>query len=160
MFWGRLWSTPFWDKSKDCAGVGSEVSGDPGGSSSPNFLRKWYRAIRETRTPKVRSMKSIRSARVALGLLKMYPRDRSSVTRQEFAIGAAIHAVMSLLDRLLGRQVLLPRGSLPAEVSQASNLGDLESTLAMEKEMAEQAIGVVIGPLLLPEAEDILEQAA
>src|SRR5262249_52483317 len=36
-------------------------------SCRPNFLRNLYRAMRETRTPKVRSTKSIRSARLAAG---------------------------------------------------------------------------------------------
>ena len=94
------------------------------------------------------------------GVGENVPGDRSGVTWQEFAIGAAIHSVMSLLDRLLGRQVLLPRGRLTAEVGQTSDLGDLESALAMQKEMVEQPIGVVVSPFLLAEAVSVLEQAA
>jgi len=53
------------------------VAGDPSAAaawrvawSSPNFLRNLYRAMPETRTPTVRSTKSIRSARRASGWRK------------------------------------------------------------------------------------------
>ena len=95
-----------------------------------------------------------------LGVGEHVPGDRPGITWQEFAVGAAIHSVMSLLDRLLGRQVLLSRGGLTAEVGEASDLGDLESARAVEKEMAEQPIGVLVCPVLPAELKNVLEQTA
>jgi hypothetical protein len=40
--------------------------------SRPNFLRNLNRAMRETRMPKVASMKSMRSARLASGFWKKW----------------------------------------------------------------------------------------
>ena len=126
--------------------------------SRPYFLRNLYRATRETRTPKVGSMKSIRSARLASGWLRRKLGDGAGVAGQEFAVGPAVQAVVGLLDGFLGGEALLARGGGAADAEQAGDLGDLEASAAVEQEMAEQARGVVVVALALAEAEGGLEQ--
>jgi hypothetical protein len=86
--------------------------------------------------------------------------DRAGVAWEEFAVGAAIHAVMSLLDGLLGGEVLLPGSSGARDADEASDLGDLEAGMAVEKEMGEEVGGVIVGALLLLEVESGEEEAA
>jgi hypothetical protein len=85
--------------------------------------------------------------------------DGASVTRQEFAVGSTVHAVVSLLDSLFGGEFLLVGGIGSADTQQAGDLGNLESSVAVEEEMTEQARGVVVSALLLAEAEDSSEQS-
>ena len=62
--------------------------------------------------------------------------DRPGVAGQELAVGAAVEAVMGLLDGLLGGEGLLPGGGRPADAQQASDLSDLEAALTMQQEVA------------------------
>lgn len=52
------------------------------------------------------------------------------------------------------------RGRRPAEADQAGDLSDLEPSIAVQQEMAEQAVGVIIVAALLPKGKDGLQQAA
>ena len=49
-------------------------------------------------------------------------------------------------------------GSSSSEAGETRDLGDLESTVAVEEEVAEEAAGVVIRALMLSEAEGGLEE--
>ena len=86
--------------------------------------------------------------------------DGAGIAWQEFAVGPTGHAVVRGLNGLLGREALLPGGGGPADADQASDLRDLEPAVAVEQEMAEQAVGVVIGAAALAEGEGCLQQAA
>ena len=86
--------------------------------------------------------------------------DGSGIARQKLAVGAAIHAVVSLLHGLLGGHALLPGGSGTADAEQAGECRDLEAAMAMEQKMREQACGVGVVALLLAEALDGQQNAA
>src|SRR5262249_3314612 len=79
--------------------------------------------------------------------------EGAGVARQELACGPSVHAVVGLLDGLLGGQPLLAGGGRPADAQEAGEVGDLEPTAAVEQEVAQQAGGVVVGALGLAEAE-------
>ena len=85
--------------------------------------------------------------------------DGASIARQHLAVRPAGHAVVRRLHRLLGREPLLPRGGGSADAEQAGDLGDLESRVAMQQEVAEQAVGIVIFAAVLPKSEGGLQQA-
>jgi hypothetical protein len=82
--------------------------------------------------------------------------DGAGVARQQLAVGPAGPAVVRRLNRLLGRAALLTRSRRPADADQASDLRDLEPRVAVEQEMAEQAVGVVIVAAALAEGKDRL----
>ncbi len=82
----------------------------------------------------------------------------AGVTRQEFAVGASVHAVMGLADGLPGGQALLAWSGGPAEAEEPSDDSNLEATATVEQKMAEQSGGVIVRTLGLAEAEDSLEQ--
>src|SRR5262249_45716587 len=93
-----------------------------------------------------------------LGVAKQELGDGPGIAGQEFAVRTTVQAMVGLLEGLLGGEPLLAGGRRPADVQQASELGDLEAALAVQQEMAEQARGVVVGALLLAEAEGGLQQ--
>src|ERR1019366_2561611 len=76
---------------------------------------------------------------------------------QHLAVGPAGHAVVRRLHRLLGREPLLPRGGGSADAEQAGDLGDLESRVAMQQEVAKQAVGIVIFAAVLTKSEGSLQ---
>ena len=86
--------------------------------------------------------------------------DGASVARQQLAVGPTGHAMLSSLNRFLGRDALLTRGRGPADPDQAGDLSDLESRVAMQQEMAEQSSRIVILAAMLPEGKRRLQQAA
>jgi hypothetical protein len=86
--------------------------------------------------------------------------DRPGIAGQELAVGAAVHAVVGLLDGLLGGGGLLAGSGGAIEAEQAGDLGDREAGAAVEQEVAEQAGGVVVGALRLAEVEGGVQQAA
>jgi hypothetical protein len=95
-----------------------------------------------------------------LGLAEEELDDGAGVAWQEFAVGAAVEAVVGLLDGLLGGQALLARGGGAADTGEARQLGDLEAGAAVEQEVGEQACGVRVVALSLAEAESGEEPAA
>ena len=86
--------------------------------------------------------------------------DGAGVARQELAVGPAGQAVVRGLNRLLGRDTLLVGGGGPADADQAGDLSDLEPRVAVEQEVAEQAVGVVIVAAALAEGKGRLQHAA
>ena len=62
-----------------------------------------------------------------IGVLDEEGSDGTGVTGQEFAIRTAIEAVVGLLNDFFAREVLLPRGSGPADAQQPCELCDLQS---------------------------------
>jgi len=79
---------------------------------------------------------------------------------QELAIGSAGEASVGRLDDLLGGKSLVAGGGRASEAGESCDLGDFESAVAVEQEMAEEAAGEVIGALLLLEAKGSVEQGA
>ena len=86
--------------------------------------------------------------------------DGAGIARQQFAVRPTGQTVVRGLDRLLGREALLVRGRGPADADQAGELSDFEPGVAVQQEMAEQTVGVVIVAAALPEGKGRLEQAA
>src|SRR5262249_13159831 len=84
--------------------------------------------------------------------------DGAGIAGQELAIRAAVHAVMGLLDGLLGGESLLTRSGGPADAEQSRDGSHLESAAAVEEKMAEESVAVVVGALVLSEAEGGLEE--
>ena len=84
--------------------------------------------------------------------------DGAGVAWQEFAIGPPGETAVDRLDDLLGGKSLVAGGGSPSETGESCDLGDFESTVAVEQEVAEEAAAVVIGVLLLSEAEDGVEE--
>ena len=86
--------------------------------------------------------------------------DGSRVARQQLAIRSPRHAMLRCLNRFLGRDALLMRGRGPAETDQAGDLGHFESRIAVQQEMAEQAVRIVILAATLPKRKRGPQQAA
>jgi hypothetical protein len=86
--------------------------------------------------------------------------DGSGKAGQEFAVGTTVHAVMGGLNGLLGREPLLAGSGGAIEADETCQLGDLEATVAVQQEMAEDARRVVIVAALLAEVEDTVENTA
>ncbi|HKI34250.1 MAG TPA: hypothetical protein VKA46_20525 [Gemmataceae bacterium] len=86
--------------------------------------------------------------------------DRPGVTWQKITVGAAGQASVAGLDNLLGGKPLVPRGGSPAKAGESCDLGHLEAAPAVQQQVAEEAAGVVILALLLPEAEDGVAECA
>jgi len=85
--------------------------------------------------------------------------DGAGEPGQELACGSAVHAVMGLLDGLLGGELLLPGGVGSADAEQSGDLRHLEAGVAMEQEMTEQARRVVVTALPAAKAEDRSKQS-
>ncbi len=83
--------------------------------------------------------------------------DGADKTRQELAVGAPGEAVVGGLNHLLGGQALLGRGSGTAEAKQAGDLSDLETGLAVEQEVTEQADGAIVPAATAEEGEGGLQ---
>ena len=75
-------------------------------------------------------------------------------------MGPTRHAMLSSLNRFLGRDALLTRGRGPADTEQAGDLRDLESRVGVEQEMAEQPVRIVVLAAMLPEGKRTLQQTA
>jgi hypothetical protein len=73
----------------------------------PNFLRNLYRAMRETRAPKVRSMKLIRSAREPERLERVDGEQQRAGVAEELVLGPAADIAEALdgAARLPGAEV-------------------------------------------------------
>src|ERR1022692_570090 len=87
-------------------------------------------------------------------------RDGAGIAWQHFAVGPAGHAVVRRLNRLLGRNPLLVRSRGTTDTDQAGDLSNLESRVAVEQEMAEQMVGIIIVAAVFPESKRVLQQAA
>jgi hypothetical protein len=86
--------------------------------------------------------------------------DGAGIAWQQFAVRPTSQTVVRGLDRFLGRDALLVRSRGPADTDQPGKLSDFESGVAVQQEMAEQAVGVIIVAATLPEGKGRLEQAA
>jgi hypothetical protein len=86
--------------------------------------------------------------------------DGARLAGQEFAMRSSGQAVVSRLNGLLGGQPLLLGGRGSAEADQAGDLSNFEPRVAMQQEMAEQALRIVIAAAALAEGKGRLQQAA
>src|SRR5580692_9611512 len=84
--------------------------------------------------------------------------DGAGVAWQEFAVGAAVHAVVSLANGGFGRHPLLLGGRGASDTDQAGDLCDFEATFTVEEEMTEQPHRVIVVAPLLAKAKDSLQQ--
>src|SRR6185312_2473193 len=84
--------------------------------------------------------------------------DGTGVAWQEFAVGAAVHAVVCLPNGGFGRHSLLLGGRGASDTDQARDLCDFEATITVEQEVAEQPRRVIVVALLLAKVVDRLQQ--
>lgn len=147
---------PFTMSTAGWAGTGGWVG--PATWFRPYFLRNLYKAMREMVLAKGLRDELDPFGLAGLGMADEESSDGTGVAWQEFAVGAAVHAVVSLPNGGFGRHPLLFGGRGASDTDQTRDLCDFEAAFTVEEEMTEQSRRVIVVALLLAEAEDRLQQ--
>lgn len=76
--------------------------------------------------------------------------DGAGMPRQQFSVRPTVHSMLNLLDDLRGGEIPVPERRAGTDAEQACDLGDLQSQVAAEQEVANDPHTGII-PLTLPE---------